>query len=109
MGEEMAPIEFGKFLATLQGKPILFANNVKIKDVEKDKFSEQTNVPELDDGKMKGELYPSNFSLTATIEPSRGLNKLLGRYRLNRGSSRTLNQKWGRYRYYLAKISKKSR
>ena len=107
MGEEMTPIEFGKFLATLQGKPILFANNVKIKDVEKDKFREQTNVSELDDGKMKGELYPNSFSLTATIEPSRGLNKLLDRYRLNRGSSRTLGQKWSRHRYYLVKISKK--
>lgn len=106
MGEEMAPIEFEKFLATLQGKPILFANNVKIKDVEKDKFREQTNVSELDDGKMKGELYPNSFSLTATIEPSRGLNKLLGRYRLNRGSSRTPGQKWSRYRYYLAKINR---
>lgn len=107
MGEEMTPIEFEKFLATLQGKPILFANNVKIKDVDKDKFREQTNVPELDDGKMKGELYPNSFSLTATIEPSRGLNKLLGRYRLNRGSSRALGQKWSRHRYYLVKISKR--
>ena len=106
MGEEMTPIEFGKFLAILQGKPILFANNVVIKDADKVKFSEQTNVSELDDGKMKGELYPNNFSLTATIEPSRGLNKLLGRYRLNRGSSRTLGQKWSRYRYYLAKINR---
>ena len=102
----MTPIEFGKFLAILQGKPILFANNVVIKDADKVKFSEQTNVSELDDGKMKGELYPNNFSLTATIEPSRGLNKLLGRYRLNRGSSRTLGQKWSRYRYYLAKINR---
>lgn len=106
MGEEMTPIEFEKFLATLQGKPILFANNVKIKDVEKDKFREQTNVPELDDEKMKRELYPNSFSFSATIEPSRGLNKLLGRYRLNRGSSRTLGQKWSRYRYYLAKINR---
>ena len=106
MGEEMTPIEFKKFLAILQGKPILFANNVVIKDADKVKFSEQTNVPELDDGKMKGELYPNSFSLTATIEPSRGLNKLLGRYRLNRGSSRTLGQKWSRHRYYLAKINR---
>lgn len=107
MGEEMAPIEFEKFLATLQGKPILFANNVKIKDVDKVNVREQTNVPELDDGKMKGDPYPNSFSFTATIEPSRGLNKLLGRYRPNRGSSRTLGQKWSRYRYYIAKVFKR--
>lgn len=103
----MTPIEFEKFLATLQGKPILFANNVEIKDVDKVKVREQTNVPELDDENMKGEPYPNSFSFSATIEPSRGLNKLLGRYRPNRGSSRTLNQKWSRYRYYIAKVFKR--
>lgn len=107
MGEEMTPTEFGAFLATLQGKPILFANNVEIKDVDKVKVREQTNVPELDDENMKGEPYPNSFSFSATIEPSRGLNKLLGRYRPNRGSSRTLNQKWSRYRYYIAKVFKR--
>ena len=106
MGIEMTPTEFGTFLATLQGKPILFANNVEIKDVDKVNVREQTNVLELDDEKMKGEPYPNSFSFTATIEPSRGLNKLLGRYRPNRGSSRTLGQKWSRYRYYIAKINR---
>lgn len=111
MGEEMTPAELGSFLASLEGKPMLFASNVKFKEVDSVKVRDSANIPKPDTGKSDGEPWAQSFSFTATIDcdniPSRNVRRLMGMYRPNRGSSRTLYQKLIRYHYYLNKINRK--
>lgn len=98
------------FKITIDGKPAFFASNVTIaqaidEDTTKDLggfcVREHTSA---EDSKP----WPTSFSFETTMDPSpsfrRFMNRMLGRDRPNRGSSRTMNQRLIRMAHYYKKI-----
>lgn len=97
MTDEISPMSIDSFIASLEGKPMLFAKNVRIKEADTLNIREATKVEEL-------EPYKMSYTLTATVENStevsRNIRRLMGQYRPNRGKGLTTRQYVYRHRYY---------
>ena len=104
MGEENKVIS-GKAFFFCHTKDIGTENEkwmpAEIKEMDSLKIREKTDVPEVDWNWNK-----TSFECSCTIEPSRELNRLMGRYRKNRHCSRTFIAKAHRVRYYLCKAGR---
>lgn len=96
--EVLTKSESDKLIASLEGRPILFAKSVNI---SKSSDTQENYADEQD------KPWPTSFSLTATMDSTEissiHIRKLLGLYRPKRGSSRNATQKIHRTIHYLRK------
>ena len=99
--EVLTKTESDKFIASLEGRPILFAKSANI---SKPSDTQENNAYKQD------KPWPTSFSLTATMDSSEinsiHIRKLLGLHRSKRGSSRNATQKIHRTIHYLQKTDK---
>ena len=106
------PPKHQDFKITIDGKPAFFASNITIaqaidedttKDLDGFCVRDHTSIDESDP-------WATSFSFETTMEPSpefrRFINRMLGRIRPNRGSSRTENQRYFRAAHYWVKIGR---
>ena len=99
--EVLTKTESDKFIASLEGRPMLFAKSVNIS---------KPNDTKENDADEQDKPWPTSFSLTATMDSTEissiHIRKLLGLYRPKRGSSRNATQKIHRAIHYLQKTDK---
>ena len=100
------------FKVTIEGKPAFFASNVTItRSVDEDSTKDMDSI-NVQNKVSASESNPwaTSFTLETTVEPSlsfrRFVNRMLGRVRPNRGSSRTKEQRYIRTAHYLVKTKR---
>lgn len=96
MTEELTQSESNKFIVSLEGRPVLFAKEIKIT---------KTKSPDNEDIDEQYKPWPTSFSLEASIEDTKidslCVRRLLGLYRSKRGSSRNYIQRIHRTTHYF--------
>lgn len=101
MTKEPNQSESNKFIVSLEGRPVLFAKEIKITK------SKSPNNEDIDE---QYKPWPTSFSLEASIEDtkidSRCVRRLFGLYRAKRGSSHPHRNKLHRIDRYLVKAGK---
>ena len=94
--EILTQTETDKFIASLNGRPMLFAKSVNI---SKPSDTQESNTDEQD------KPWTTSFSMTATMNSSEidslCVRKLLGLHRPQRGSSRNAIQRLRREVHYI--------
>ena len=104
------PPKHQDFKITIDGKPAFFASNVTIAQAIDEDTTKDLDGFCVRDHTSTGESKPwaTSFSFETTMNPSpcfrRFMNRMLGRIRPNRGSSRTMEQRRIRMAHYYRKI-----